>query len=98
MKAIIIASLLAASMFPLGAAAQAPAQSPVGGGETSALAGFAWSILPLVAIAAVFIVFIRRTQRPIIKRTQEHMAKQAQHMARVEQLLERIAKAVEKQD
>ena len=87
---------VAVSLFPF--LAQAQAQVPASGGEPSTLWSLFWTILPIVIIVPIFILFIRRMQKPIMKRTQDHMARQVQHMDRVEQLLERIAKAVEKKD
>jgi len=68
------------------------------GAESSALGNLLWGIFPIVLLVAIFIPLIRRTQKPILKRSQEHMERQVQHMERVEQSLDRIIKLLEKKD
>ena len=87
---------MAVSLFPFLAEAETP--TPPAGGEPSVWGNVFWAIFPLIILIAFFVFFIRRMQKPILKRTQDHMARQIQHMERVEQLLERIAKSVERKD
>jgi Kef-type K+ transport system membrane component KefB len=80
--------------LPVLAQQQAP-----GGGQPSTWGSlFVNTILPIFIIVGVFIFFIRSFQRPILRRTQDHMAKQVQHMERVEQSLDRIIKLLEKKN
>jgi len=63
--------------------------------QTSLLWGLFWSLVPILFIALIiwffFVRGIRNYQRPMIERDR-------QHKERVEQLLERIARALEKDD
>ena len=63
--------------------------------QTSLLWSLFWSLVPILFIALLiwffFVRGIRNYQRPIIERDR-------QHKERVEQLLERIARALEKDD
>ena len=63
--------------------------------QTSLLWSLVWSLVPILFIALIiwffFVRGIRNYQRPIIERDR-------QHKERVEQLLERIARALEKDD
>jgi len=95
MKIKILALFLTAAS-PISVLAQA--ETSASGAQPSALWSLFWSILPIVVVACFFIIFIRRLQKPLLKRSQDHMARQVEHMERVEQLLERIANAVEKKD
>ena len=85
---------VAIQFFPLLAHAQAPASS----GEGSIWGTLFWTILPIVIAFLVLILVIRKTQRPMVKRSQQYMERGVQHMERVEQSLERIIKAIEKKD
>jgi hypothetical protein len=80
--------------LPILAHAQAPAQAA--SSESSSWGNLFWGILPFILLIAIFIPLIRRMQKPIVKRTQDHMARQVQHMERVEQSLDRIIKLLEK--
>ena len=80
--------------LPFAALAQTGASPD--GNQPSALWSLFWAILPIIIATTIFIIFIRKMQKPLMKRSQDHMARQVQHMERVEQLLERIANAVEK--
>ena len=88
---VIVAGILA---FPILAHAQTQATSE----QSSTWGNLFWGIFPIIIILGFFIVFIRKSQKPILKRTQEHMARQVQHMERVEQSLDRITKLLEKKD
>jgi hypothetical protein len=81
-------------LFPAAALAQTTGSS----GEGSSWGNLFWGIFPIVILVLIFIPLIRRMQKPIMKRTQQHMERQVQHMERVEQSLERIIKAVERKD
>ena len=81
-------------LFPM----LAHAQSQAGSVESSTWGNLFWGIVPFIFIFAFFIFFIRKFQKPIIKRSQQHMERQVQHMERVEQSLDRIAKLLEKKD
>jgi hypothetical protein len=52
----------------------------------------------MVLVVFFLVVFVRRIQKPILKTQDQHRLRQLQHMERVEQLLERIAKAAESKD
>jgi flagellar biogenesis protein FliO len=90
-RAVIGTAILA---FPILAHAEAQAAS----GESSGWGNLFWGIFPIILLVAIFIPIIRRMQKPIIKRSQDHMARQVQHMERVEQSLDRIIKLLEKKD
>jgi membrane protein implicated in regulation of membrane protease activity len=79
---------------PLFAYAQTAESSP----QSSALASFLWSVLPIIVVAVFVWWFFKRAVRKSQGKTDDYIAKQAQHMQRVEQLLERIAVAVERKD
>jgi Kef-type K+ transport system membrane component KefB len=80
------------------ALAQAQTQALPADVEPSAWGRLFWTVLPVFIVAVIFIVFIRRMQRPILKRTRDHMERQVQHMERVEQSLDRIIKLLEKKN
>jgi ATP-dependent Zn protease len=85
-------ALVASLLLPLAASARVDepaANSP------SALANALWGILPIVLIAVFIWFFFGRVLRKTQKRGDDYMATQKLHNDRVEQLLERIAKAVE---
>jgi large-conductance mechanosensitive channel len=54
-----------------------------------------WSVGPFVLIAVLFYFFFVRAVNKNKKRSDDYMASQKQHNERVEQILERIAKALE---
>jgi hypothetical protein len=85
---------LAMLLLPAAALAQTAASS----GESSSWGNLFWGIFPIIILVLIFIPLIRRMQKPIMKRTQQHMERQVQHMERVEQSLERIIKALERKD
>ena len=78
--------------------AAALAQTAPSSGESSSWGNLFWGIFPIIILVLIFIPLIRRMQKPIMKRTQQHMERQVQHMERVEQSLERIIKALERKD
>jgi uncharacterized membrane protein HdeD (DUF308 family) len=90
-SAVIGAVILAFPVF-------AHAEAQTSNGESSSWGNLFWGILPIIIIIAVFIPLVRRLQKPILKRSQEHMARAVQHMERVEQSLDRIIKLLEKKD
>ena len=63
----------------------------------SLLENVIWTILPFILIAGFIWFFFVRVVRKNQKRSDDYMARQKQHNERVEQLLERIAKAVERE-
>jgi len=81
-------------MFPLFAHA---ATEETGNGP-SALVGLFWIILPIILVGIVFWWFFGRFMRKQQMRSANYMSDQKQHNERVEQLLERIAKAVERKE
>jgi hypothetical protein len=85
---------VAVQFFPLVAHAEAQA----GSAENSAWSSLFWGLFPIIILIPIFFVFIRKLQKPILKRTQQHMERQVQHMERMEQSLERIIEAIEKKD
>jgi hypothetical protein len=95
--AVILAGIL---VFPAFAHAQAdaPIVTQVSSSWGVDLWQFFWCLAPVLICIAVFIPLIRRMQKPIMKRTQDHMARQVQHMERVEQSLDRIIQLLEKKD
>jgi ATP-dependent Zn protease len=93
MKNIIRTLTMVGAIFaPLFAYAQSAESSP----QSSALASFCWSVLPIIVVAMFVWWFFIRAVRKGQGKTNDYIAKQTQHMQRVEQLLERIAVAVEK--
>ena len=65
------------------------------------LADFIWGVAPFIVLGILFwFFFIRQIRKqqssPLVKRQQEYLARHEQHMERMEQLHERIAKALEK--
>ena len=85
---------IAVSLLPVVARAQTAASS----GESSSWGNLFWGVFPILVVVLIFIPLIRRMQKPIMKRTQQHMERQVQHMERVEQSLDRIIKALETKD
>jgi hypothetical protein len=85
---------IAVSLLPVVARAQTAASS----GESSSWGNLFWGVFPILVLVLIFIPLIRRMQKPIMKRTQQHMERQVQHMERVEQSLDRIIKALERKD
>jgi len=81
----------AVTFFPLLAHAQTGEAS--GGG--SLLANLLWTVAPFVIIGILFYFFFIRAVRKGRKQSDDYMARQKQHNERVEQFLERIAKALE---
>ena len=73
----------------------------VGENSTSMWSNLLWGVLPFIILALLFYWFMRRLQsskNPRVKKYDEHVLRQMQHMERVEQILERIAKSLEKKD
>jgi uncharacterized membrane protein len=60
--------------------------------------GLFWTFLPIVALVPVIVIVVRLVQKPIVRRTHQHMDRQVQHMERVEAKLEAIVKALEKKN
>ena len=87
-----LVGVVAIPLFP----ALAHAQEQASGEHSSGWAALVWSLIPIILIVPLFLLIIRRTQKPILRRSQRHMERQMQHMERVEQSLERLVKAVEK--
>lgn len=85
--------VLAVATLPFSALAEAEGSA---NGQPSVLSSLFWTLLPIVFVTTILVLFLRKVQKPMVKRSQDHMARQLQHMERVEQLLERIANAVEK--
>jgi flagellar biosynthesis/type III secretory pathway M-ring protein FliF/YscJ len=85
---VIVIAVAVAPFVALAASEEQPEQ-------TSLLWSLFWSLVPILFIALLiwffFVRGIRNYQRPIIERDR-------QHKERVEQLLERIARALEKDD
>jgi large-conductance mechanosensitive channel len=76
----------------------AHAQTGEAGGNSSFLANLFWTVLPFVIIGVLFYFFFIRMINKNKTRSDDYMASQKQHNERVEQLLERIAKALEQKD
>lgn len=62
------------------------------------LANLFWTVVPFVIIGVLFYFFFIRTMRKNQKRSDDYIMSQKQHHERVEQFLERIAKALEQKD
>ena len=65
------------------------------------LSDLLWGIGPFLVLGVLFwFFFIRQIRKqqtsPLVKRQQEYLTRHEQHMERMEQLHERIAKALEK--
>ena len=60
--------------------------------------GLFWMLLPIGILVLVLVVFFRRTQKPYLERTMQHMQRQVQHMERMEQSMSRIIELLEKKD
>ena len=88
-RAVTFIAVLLLPLFAHAAADEASA-------GTSPLANALWGILPFIIIAVFIWFFFGRAVRKSQRRSDDYMAVQKQHNERVEQLLERIAKAVEK--
>jgi large-conductance mechanosensitive channel len=73
----------------------AHAQNGESGGSNSMLANLLWTVAPFLVIAVLFYFFFIRAVRKGRKQSDDYMARQKQHNERVEQFLERIAKALE---
>jgi hypothetical protein len=86
----ITCGVVALLLFPVWAHAEIP-----GGGQNTPLSNLLWSVLPVVVWVVVIFAFVvaikKREQDPLVRRAHEHYE-------RVEQSLERIAKALEKKD
>ena len=91
-----IASLVCAiiSFCCANALAQQDETSP----SPSTLESLLFSVVPILLIGGLVWWFFGRAVRTSQKRTDDYVARQEQHNQRVEQLLERIAKAVERKD
>jgi preprotein translocase subunit YajC len=76
----------------------AHAQTGESGGGSSMLANLLWSVGPFVLIGVLFYFFFTRALRKGRKQSDDYVARQKQHHERVEQILERIAKALEQKD
>jgi hypothetical protein len=85
---------VALALLPVAARGQATGSTT----QTSSWGNLFWSLIPIIFVVLIFIPLIRRVQKPIMKRSQQHMERQVQHMERVEQSLERIIKALERKD
>ena len=73
----------------------AHAQTGEASGGSSLLANLFWTVVPFVIIGVLFYFFFIRAISKNKKRSDDYMASQKQHNERVEQILERIAKALE---
>ena len=73
-------------------------QDAVGGTNGHRLADVIWALVPFVVIGILFLFFVIKKQKPsrIEKRLADYWLRHEQHMERMEQLHERIAKALEK--
>src|SRR2546423_1371795 len=87
-------AFLLVSMFPLLAHA---AEEEHGGGQ-SVLVGLFWTVLPILFVGVLVWWFLRGPVRKQQRRSENYIADQKQHNERVEQLLERIAKAAERKE
>ena len=76
----------------------AHAQTGEASGGSSLLANMLWSVAPFVIIGVLFYFFFVPMIRKNQKRSNDYIASQKQHNERVEQILERIAKALEQKD
>jgi membrane protein implicated in regulation of membrane protease activity len=76
----------------------AHAQTGEASGGSSPLANMLWSVGPFVLIAVLFYFFFIRAVRKGRKQSDDYITSQKQHHERIEQLLERIAKALEQKD
>ena len=76
----------------------AQAQTGEANGGGSLLANMFWTIAPFVLIGILFYFFFIPMIRKNQKRSDDYIASQKQHHERVEQSLERIAKALEQKD
>jgi membrane protein implicated in regulation of membrane protease activity len=73
----------------------AHAQTGEASGGSSLLANMLWSVAPFVIIGVLFYFFFVPMIRKNKTRSDDYIASQKQHNERVEQILERIAKALE---
>lgn len=64
----------------------------------SRLASVLYSILPIIVVGCLIFFFLRKPLRKQSKRSDDYIANTVQHNQRVEQLLERIAVALEKRN
>jgi hypothetical protein len=87
-------TLLTLSIFPLlaSAATEEAHTTP------SVLVGLFWTIVPIVLAGVLVWWFLTRVVRKQATRADNYIADQKQHHERVEQLLERIARAVERKE
>ena len=76
----------------------AHAQTGEASGGSSLLANLFWTVVPFVIIGVLFYFFFIRAVRKGRKQSDDYTARQKQHNERIEQLLERIAKALEQKD
>ena len=76
----------------------AQAQTGESGGGSSMLSNLLWTVAPFVIIGILFYFFFVRALRKGRKQSDDYVARQKQHHERVEQILERIAKALEQKD
>ena len=83
-----------ASFLPL----LAHAQTGEASGGSSPFANLFWTVVPFVIIGVLFYFFFIRTISKNKTRSDDYIASQKQHNERVEQILERIAKALEQKD
>ena len=88
---------LGALFTPIIALAQADEDVP----NAHKFSDLAINVAPFLIMAVLFWFFFRRTIRkqqtsPLVMRQQEYLTRHEQHMERMEQLHERIAKALEK--
>ncbi len=77
------------------------AQAAEDGSNTHMLSNLLVNVAPFIIIGVLFwFFFIRQIRKqqasPLVKRQHEYLARHEQHMERMEQLHERIAKALEK--
>jgi len=74
------------------------AQGESNGEQISIWVSLFWTLFPIALVVPVILLVLRRVQKPILKRTEQHMERQVQHMERVEQSLDRIAQLLEKKE
>lgn len=76
----------------------AHAQNGEPGGSNSLLANMLWSVAPFIIIGILFYFFFVPMIRKSHKRSDDYLTNQKQHNERVEQVLERIATALEQKN
>jgi ATP-dependent Zn protease len=72
------------------------AQDSDGGNKNSTFASIVATLLPIVLIGGFLFFFLRRAQTgPAARRIEQYRVRHEQHMQKMEDTLERIAKALE---